>query len=222
MKPILFSTPMVQAILAGHKTMTRRIVKFPDWLKINPGGSVVGGSVHDNGINPDIKSAAEYWKLPHHQKGDVLWVRETFTVMYPSLPNGRIDYDHEDVFYAANKLDADTVKTTYVRDDDGFDTGRTFPWKPSIFMPLKYSRIFLRVTGVRAERIQEITVSDIRAEGLTSMGVFAGDREIAIKEWELLWNKLNAARGYGWDKNPWVWVYTFERITREEAMEANT
>lgn len=212
MKPILFSTPMVQAILDGRKMMTRRVitnVNFQPW--VNAGFTDEFIKAPENGLLEKAPIKA----------GDVLWVRETFTVMYPSLPNGRIDYDHEDVFYAANKLDAYTVKTTCVLDDDGFDTGRAFPWKPSIFMPLKYSRIFLRVTEVRAERLQDMTEEDARAEGVRETH-YLGVDQTARAAFHDLWNKLNAARGYGWDKNPWVWIYTFERITREEAMEAST
>jgi hypothetical protein len=96
-------------------------------------------------------------------------------------------------------------------------------------MPKEAARIFLRVTDVRAERLQDISVVDVMAEGLPC------DNEInnpdqsthdGIKAWNLayaqhlfreLWDSLNAARGYGWETNPWVWVYEFERITREEA-----
>ena len=91
-------------------------------------------------------------------------------------------------------------------------------WHPSIHMPKEAARIFLRVTDVRAERLQDITIEDIRKEGLTSMAVHAGDTEIAYEEWKLLWDstikKLDIPL-YGWDANPWVWVIEFERIEAE-------
>jgi len=92
-------------------------------------------------------------------------------------------------------------------------------WHPSIHMPKEAARIFLRVTDVRAERLQDITIEDIRKEGLTSMAVHAGDTEIAYEEWKLLWDstiKKSDIPLYGWDANPWVWVIEFERIEENE------
>jgi len=220
MKPILFSTPMVKAILNGHKTMTRRVIipqpleSAPEFLGIcssSTDKSYIGCAVF--GDKPRLDA---FIRIPYHCD-DILYVRETFclgNVVCGENPDG------SDAWYIEPSDDGGIIpKQWAISQNVGIDDVK---WKPSIFMPKEFARIYLRVTGVRAERIHEITVSDIRAEGLTSMGVFAGDHEIAIKEWELLWNKLNAARGYGWDKNPWVWVYTFERITRDEAMEAST
>jgi hypothetical protein len=229
MKPILFSTPMVQAILDGSKTMTRRVCKpviehdvvridvmkngdwyFKKYLGYRPcSGHDISGTIC----------------RPPYKLGDVLWVRETWTCIR------NIDNGHEDYFYAANKLDYDTVSTTYLCDDEGFETGRPFPWKPSIHMPKKLARLFLRVTDVRAERVQDITEADSIAEGIEWFekskmatcfvkGINQGNTAIgstAVEVYKCLWDSLNVKRGYGWDKNPWVWVYTFERISKEEA-----
>lgn len=212
MKPILFSTPMVQAILAGKKTMTRRVIKFPEGL--------TGHSPGRDATNPN--AAILWWaggiKYSPRCVGDVLWVRETFTVMPIELPDGKWDWDNPEVFYAAEQKDADTINTTYVCDDDGFTTDKPYLWKPSIHMPFKHARIFLRVTDVRAERLQDITVQDARAEGFPS-GICCDDGGLTTGrgEFQALWDDLNAARGYGWETNPWVWVYEFEPITRDEA-----
>lgn len=88
-------------------------------------------------------------------------------------------------------------------------------WKPSIHMPKEAARIFLRVTDVRVEQLQEITADGIRNEGLTSMAVHAGDMEIAQSEFALLWDtavKKSDLDSYGWEANPWVWVIEFERL----------
>ena len=78
-------------------------------------------------------------------------------------------------------------------------------WKPSIFMPKEVARIFLRVTNVRVEKLKNITDEDIQAEGLQSRGGFAG-----------AWDELYLGNGFGWDKNPWVWVIEFERVREND------
>lgn len=79
-------------------------------------------------------------------------------------------------------------------------------------MPKEIARIFLRVTDVRVERVQDITEQDAEREGVKSYDPMFSSKE----EFAVLWDSLNAKRGYGWDKNPWVWVYTFERIEKPE------
>lgn len=208
MKPILFSTPMVQAILAGHKTMTRRVITNKDYqLWVSSGFS-------DKFIKDPENKLIE--KAPI-KSGDILWVRET----YKENMDGYTGQRFGGVVY---KADSNLAGLS-----DQYN-----PWKPSIFMPKAVARIFLRVTEVRAERIQDITQQDAIDEGAL---LYDGWETKEYKEqcavasasgtkpplgfsprerFEHLWNKLNAARGYGWDTNPWVWVYTFERLTREE------
>jgi hypothetical protein len=206
-KPILFSTPMVQAILAGRKTQTRRVVAFIKGFSPTWSGYVADG-VTIYGSNNTPAAKAKY------QIGDILWVRETWTAMR-DLETGHVDY-----FYAANKLDHDTVCTTYQVDDDGFETGRRFPFKPSIHMPKSIARIFLRVIGVRAERLLDITIADCENEGCKAGDKYAGPQSTpaltARQSFMWLWQKLNDERGYSWASNPWVWVYTFERCEKPE------
>lgn len=206
-KPILFSTPMVQAILDGRKTMTRRVIKpqpdcpyvgFDNW-RDSPKNAERLGKIRKTPCAP----------------GDILWVRETWTAMRD------METGHTDYFYAAEKKDFDTVCATTLCDDDGFDTGRPFPWKPSIHMPKKIARIFLRVTDVRVEKLQDITLKDIEREGLYCDLEYADPTRTCHYAYEpgmrihftKLWDS-HAPHGYGWDKNPWVWVYSFERVDK--------
>ena len=161
-KPILFNTEMVRAILDGRKDATRRIVKgfIPDdavwgYTAFTPKGYISCRGTFADGYGE------KFFKLPC-EPGDILYVRET----WKKAPNGY--YYYED--WQRNDI-ADVTK-----------------WKPSIHMPKEAARIWLKVTDVRVERLKEITIDGIRNEGLSSMAVHAGDMEIALKEWENLWN----------------------------------
>ena len=112
------------------------------------------------------------------------------------------------------------LKGTY-RVEVHLQMGMERKWKPSIHMPKEAARIWLKVTDVRVERSQEITIDGIRNEGISSMAVHAGDMEIALKEWKNLWNstiKKTDLDSYGWDANPWVWVIEFERCEKPEGV----
>lgn len=189
MKPIIFSTPMVQAILDGRKTMTRRVCRPLT-------------KSYDCRLRRDETPYAwlnrNGYDAPYHP-GDVLWVRETWHQNY----DGSIAY----------KASAPPNKG----------------WKPSIYMPREAARIFLRVTDVGVERVQDITDADAMAEGFEGvpcdhpMGRYAcedcmntGYREPPTVGFAELWDRLNAKRGYGWDANPWVWVISFDRIEKPE------
>lgn len=203
-KPILFSTPMVQAILEGRKTMTRRVIKsdptHPHWDGFSPTGW------HD-GHRP-------MQHIPY-SIGDVLWVRETWyyeTHMHdqtnpdiPTLPSG--NYQHRYVFRAD--------RPNYPVDIGVGQHG----WHPSIFMPKEASRIYLQVTNVRAERVQNILCGDMKAEGCIPQTVTGGQWQQWQRDyWIPLWNSINAKRGFGWDVNPWVWVIEFERVDKPDEM----
>jgi hypothetical protein len=194
MKPIIFSTPMVQAILDGRKTQTRRIVKanIVDRFVLDDSGNILGS--YTEGMHeayPTIDDAT-------YQEGDILWVRETWS----KDENG-------EYVYRAN------YGTT---EDDSFPPSM-FKWRPSIHMPREAARIFLRVTNVRVERVQEITVDDCRLEGCCCSDCLQTGPHSPDCKCDTLfyntWNDINAKRGYGWDTNPWVWVIEFERINKE-------
>ncbi len=231
MKPIIFSTPMVQAILAGRKSQTRRVIKPQP--SIDCGGrfdwevSFADGSFFITAENENGDGAM--WKYkPRYQQGDVLWVRETWCELARVDSSGYTHYDDCNYYYAT-----DGDYQIDLCDADGFylDDQR-MRWRPSIHMPRAAARMFLRVTDVRVERMQEISEGDAIAEGCEGIpcdhpsGRYAcedcmntGWREPPIVMYHELWDELNAKRGYGWDTNPWVWVITFERIDEPEEGE---
>ena len=200
--PILFNTEMVRAILDGRKICTRRLIKpQPDKKHIYPLGFVTDSTEKKEvgcfgfAVN-EYGGSIQYVKPPYrYAPGDILYVRET----WKKAPNGY--YYYED--WQRNDI-ADVTK-----------------WKPSIHMPKEAARIWLKVTNVRVERLQEITIDGIRNEGISSMAVHAGDMEIALKEWKNLWNstiKKTDLDSYGWEANPWVWVIEFERCEKPKGV----
>lgn len=189
-KPILFSAPMVRAILNDSKTQTRRVVKPQPEMVENKITKPWRG-------NPEklLRLLQEAERCPY-EIGMKLWVRETFG----SINNERDPvkpYEGCGIIYRAD-----------IPDDCG-DSEDT--WRPSIFMPRWASRIDLEVTGVRVERVQEISGLDCIAEGIHPIGP-EHDTAIPRKEYQALWDSLNAPRGYGWDKNPFVWVIEFKHL----------
>jgi hypothetical protein len=212
MKPIIMSTEDVRAILDGRKTMTRTPIVFtmPYIVRKYNGMTVDGKHILDWSYTTSFGDHYHGWvemKAPYNA-GDVLWVRETFAQIR-CIETGNVD-----TFYAANELDYDTVMTTYQCDDNGFETDRHIPWRNGIHMPQDAARLFLRVKDVRVERVQDISPEDCETEGYFETAPV----EPRPRSWfSDVWNARNAKRGYGWDSNPWVWVYTFERITKEEA-----
>ena len=196
-KPILFNTEMVRAILDGRKDATRRIVKgfIPDdavwgYTAFTPKGYISCRGTFADGYGE------KFFKLPC-ESGDILYVRET----WKKAPNGY--YYYED--WQRNDI-ADVTK-----------------WKPSIHMPKEAARIWLKVTGVRLERLQEITEVGIQKEGVEvdpkeCAGKFDFISELFLL-FQRLWNstiKKSDIDRYGWDANPWVWVIEFERCEKQE------
>lgn len=220
-RPILFSGPMVRAILDGRKTQTRRVVT-PSRYMLRYTEERHGGFSSLAQANEAAASAARSHlamgnteRLPYGHPGDRLYVRETHALV------PRTAYAQSDgVQQTLNPLDnhdAAIYREGWERSQGGLR------WRPSIHMPRWASRITLEVTAVRVERVQEITAADCIAEGIPSRGVDRDGACIAsaimyIGDYETLWNRLNAKRGYGWDVNPWVWVIEFKRLT--ESVEA--
>lgn len=222
-KPILFNTEMVQANLEGRKSCTRRIVKPQQFIGMLPGkckNRAPEEFLKEKKLMfkpycdmTDIELINTAYKAPY-QQGDILYVRETWQYLYELDGNEQVIEDTGKYYYAAT----DTIPfNTYV-DENGVKHDHA-PWKPSIHMPKEAARIWLRVTDVRVERLQGITAEGIRNEGISSMAVHAGDMEIALKEWENLWNstiKKSDLDSSGWEANPWVWVIEFERCEKPE------
>lgn len=212
-RPILFSAPMVRAIDDGRKTQTRRMVKttIPNWITKYAGRDE---DIHTlTGSHP----IGEWFvRCPLGTVGDRLWVKETWRD-FPNInnPAGRFPKKPSHCFYRADR------------------DGAGGPWRPSIFMPRWASRITLEVTGVRLERLQDISEADALAEGIikrmsatdayeerhfgcsTMSWEYLFDEagqayESAVSAYRALWEKLNGAGS--WADNPWVWVYEFKRI----------
>jgi len=195
-RPILFSAEMVRAILDGRKTQTRRKMKVQPW----PDAIVTVEHYHQTVIDrcgdmqpgPEIFGA--HWddecglRCPYGAPGDLLWVRETW--FDPQMDGGR-------VLYAADKPDVHPIHRR----------------RPSIHMPRWASRIMLRITDVRVERLQAISEDDARAEGCEPVG-WIDETDVGMSSYRegfsRLWNDINGPGA--WDANPYVWVISFERV----------
>ncbi len=151
--------------------------------------------------------ATAFYRCPYGQPGDRLWVRETWgspDADHPLVDDGHNPEPGDRVVYRANKSD-----------NYQWSNCDTFVWRPSIFMPKWASRILLEVTDVRVERVQEITIDDIEAEGVYRIedGQDCGrDTFLNTGNFLDLWDSINAKRGFGWNTNPWVWVVEFKRV----------
>ena len=193
-RPVLFSGPMVRAILDGRKKMTRRVVRpQPDLSAMRWNGErwerCYGYPAGHDGMEHECP----------YQPGDRLWVRETFGYAHADGEGGNpVDW----VIYKA----------------DGDCDERCGRWRPSIHMPRWASRITLEVVWVRVERVREITVEDARAEGVGDTAREraaqdrAGGKDTAFSyraAFARLWDGIYAGRGFGWDADPWVWVIGF-------------
>lgn len=203
-RPILFSDAMVRAILEGRKTQTRRVLKPQPPAGAHSPGLVLfpadGGSacVFDVPLNSPVYRH----ECPYGQPGNRLWVREAFAL---HAHGAKDPAGHPIVFYRAQ--------------GDQIMQGNR--WRPSIHMPRWASRIILDITDIRVERVQDISENDARAEGVREMAEYSMPRnpyEPGICDdprnaYRILWDQINAKRGYGWDVNPWVWVVEFKRVT---------
>lgn len=205
-RPILFSSPMVRALLDGTKTQTRRVMKpqprrvdggvpfgdAPAWAHAMPGSAVM--------------------RCPYGKRGDRLWVREAYRFLgvHDHVPPREVSSGP--VWYEA-------------QDDVPFHPSEFGKLRPSMFMPRWASRITLEVTGVRVERLQDISEADAIAEGVdrfpglrldddaaafNRIGPFDND-SFPIARYAVLWESINGPKS--WDANPWVWAVEFKRIT---------
>lgn len=193
-RPILFSAPMVLALLAGTKTQTRRVAKVESTLGID---SILAprraGGHAATYLLPDQAAEAAAC-CPYGQPGDRLWVRESHWWF-------KDECDHETGYYPP-ALTADDVE--YRADGESTRHG----WRPSIHMPRWASRILLEITSVRVERLQDISDPDALAEGCSHNDMLHGDRLASV--YARLWEKINGPGS--WAKNPYVWVVEFKRV----------
>lgn len=201
-RPILFSAPMVRAILDGSKTQTRRIIKNQNLIGAPPHG-FHAYEVEDSDGNRfwGFSSDDDDWKCPFGKPGDRLWVREKWNAM-PVGEDGEAGYP----YFTIPKEKPCGACIAYAAD------GEDGPFRPSIHMPRWASRITLEIVSVRVERLQEISNNDAISEGIVC--VWRGDNGPhefdQVPHFRFLWESINGKGS--WDKNPWVWVIGFRRI----------
>ena len=187
-RPILFSAQMVRAILDGHKTQTRRVVKVGDTIEERDDGTrwpYFTTWTHGDDGSP-------WASCPYGEPGDRLWVRESF--VYRSK--------HDRYYYKADHEAPFTAPYAHGG------------WKPSIHMPRAASRLTLDVTAIRVERLQAISGDDAKAEGAPTFAddPLRGAGNMAALSWfRSLWDDINGDRA-SWESNPWVWVVEFSRV----------
>lgn len=201
-RPILFSSPMVRAILAGTKAQTRRVVKpQPEWSEPatvwqhGDGHSGSGWYAHHSEYPEE---GALHYRCPYGQPGDRLWVRETHIDLGACcLYRADANAEQERALVAPGQR-----------------------WMPSIHMPRSLSRITLEVTGVRVERLQDISEADAQAEGAEPMALddLGNTWRTHKRGYQSLWESINGPGS--WDANPWVWVIEFQRLPTNQRESA--
>ena len=237
-KPILFNTEMVRAILDGRKTCTRRVIKpqpqsglcytyagghkdcIGKWTYPNRGAHKLWGEEYKLPENIKDEELSKRWNPPYHTD-DILYVRETWSEGYE---------DGTYIYRADDKL----------ADLPTFKESSKLIYRPSIHMPKEAARIWLKVTNVRVERLQEMKPVDVIKEGaypdcwdcLNTYGesgsqcCYGTEEQCSqcdevMMEWEKLWNstiKKSDLDRYSWDANPWVWVIEFERCEKPKGV----
>lgn len=196
-KQILFNGESVRGILDGRKMQTRRVIK-PQPIKIIPGFDPGDWIVGDGEVEGEIDVIGAI-TCPYGYPGRLLWVRETAKGQCYGGRKGQLP-DWIELTYRA-----DESRGRFERSNFG-PYHLTDRWTPSIFMPRWASRIALRVKRVWVERVQDISIADISAEGIHAPGY----PDVAREMFAELWNSINAKRGLDWDVNPWVWCVDFE------------
>lgn len=201
-RPILFSGSMVQAILNGTKTQTRRVVQPQP---IHKWGSGVSTLHHPDYFSAHVELPGEreyQWiRCPYGKPGDHLWVRETHTFTETDGETYvEVHYPDETTRRCECSMDAAEVASLWIENrEEGGDGADN--WRPSIHMPRWASRITLEIASIRIQQLSDISHADGKAEGFDSLDGFA-----------LLWDRINQKRGYGWHANPWVWAVEFKRL----------
>lgn len=221
-RPIIFSAPMVRAILAGTKTQTRRIVR--DYSPGAGGDSPTWRLLHDGRWYPIVEDGTPHSSVrgggarcPYGAPGDRLWVRETWQAIRVSIDP---ETGYGDDVRAADKIPSDSQHgywgVAYAATDPQANEHRDdrgFVWRPGIHMPRWASRITLEITDVRVERLQDISGMDAKREGVSVPAHLphdGADLDYARREYRRLWQSINGPGS--WDANPWVWVIEFKKL----------
>jgi len=210
-KPILFNTETVKAILDGRKTQFRAVIKDFQYSNPFPKYGLDKAPYFKHGkfkyeVQIEVDEAYEYELMPQYKKGDILYVRETWTYGTIACDFNEVSGTHEEWIEQTvhEELEEKILFYADICDDDFFVymDREDFPrWRPSIHMPKKYARIFLKVIDIRVERLQDMHWADMIAEGVQNAPQFMH-----------LWNSISKD-GFKWNDNPYVFVYEFERIT---------
>ncbi len=206
-RPIIFSAPMVRAILAGRKTQTRRAVKPQppnhaievfDWRRPDIAESV---KANEGCYYNDMDGLHFHCKCPYGTVGERLWVRETFC------------RSRNNTFYRCDRSNS-KFKPNELSEEWDWDRGCGEKWTPSIHMNRHFSRITLEITKVRVERLNDITGDDARAEGCPDeykQGAEKASMDFMSAGWfSQLWESINGEGS--WKQNPWVWVVEFKVV----------
>jgi hypothetical protein len=221
-RPILFSAPMVRALLDGRKTQTRRMVKpqplsqgYTPLISYNHGVAEISFGPHDEGPR-----GLRWWRSPYGQPGDALYVKETWQADVEDAPLKPSEIKPgRPIFYAAG---GDKNRGALAVQSGG--------WRPSLFMPRWASRITLEITGVRVERLNDCSKTDAEAEGLVRLpatgryAISKGDQYFGAAwfdpraAYQALWEQINGPGS--WEVNPWVWVVEFRRVETATAAAA--
>lgn len=229
-KPILFNTIMTRAVMDDIKGVTRRVIKPQPTCEKDGTFQWESWTWMGNGPITGIENSAPY------KVGDYLYVRETW---------GCYTHDWQDALYFVYKSDYPDGAEGYWYEPEHINWCDLPKWRPSIHMPKEAARTFLQVTGVKAERLQDITEEQAEAEGIqgytkdgklyrycTNIDSWAetykpkrgenywqGMPKTAIEAFSLLWNntvKPSEQNIYSWDANPWVWAYDFKKVEAED------
>ena len=216
--PILFSTPMVQAIIEGRKSMTRRVMKPQPYLE---DGSTIWSYSKDSfgSLPPNKMTESPFgFKCPYGQVGDVLWVREkTCYVMIEHAHDLLVGFRERRQIIYGTDFHEDWMK--YAKEK------YLYKWEPSLFMPKAACRIFLKITDIRVERLQDITEQDAVGEGIEEAEFDNVNKCRVFKHYgyqnavtdakdsfQSLWHSINGEES--WNANPWVWVVEFKKVVK--------
>lgn len=237
--PIMFSAPLVRAILEDRKMQTRRVIKpQPEHKQVHDykGERVYEGesrmwcwnhatfeNLWDFPNNEDRRELATF--CPYGVPGDRLWVRETWGVNTPRLIAPCVNYRAGGQLPLIGHVSPDTWSITGNRHEvnDADLLAIKDGWRPSIFMPRWASRITLEITEVRVQKLNELSETDALAEGIPDLRVspeyYSAPipsspkyKSIHVNEYARLWDSINAKRGYPWSSNPFVWAISFRRV----------
>ncbi|MEY8001568.1 hypothetical protein AB8U03_15470 [Clostridium sp. Mt-5] len=227
MKPILFNTEMVKAILEDRKTSTRRIIKpQPRYelrqREIDKGTNRWNEYGKEKVLDKITGSTWGYGRICRYQVGDILYVRETWMIQSMSNFDKRIKF----MYRAQGNKDLEIRHVSDERYEKLLKYGCKNGWQPSLFMPREAARIFLKVTDIKAQRLQDITEREVLKEGIRryhfnmNMPDAYGDKLYTDPKvaFQTLWNSTVNKKDidvYGWDADPYVWVIEFQRVDKE-------